>query len=185
MKISGGTFRGRNIASPRGKFTRPTSGRLKKTLFDILAPHLPGARVLDLFAGAGALGLEAISRGASRVVFVERRREAVKAIESNLEKLGVADQAEVLRYEARSALRLLGERSEQFQLILLDPPYRVEIRALVLDQIDRLSLLDDQGTVIVEHHHKTPLADAYGSLKKTRQVRAGESCLTFFQREIP
>jgi 16S rRNA (guanine(966)-N(2))-methyltransferase RsmD len=182
MKIGSGIFRGRTIESPKGKSTRPTSGRLKKALFDILAPRLPGARVLDLFAGGGALGLEALSRGASRVTFVERGRSAVQVIESNLDKLGAADQAEILQYEARSALKLLGERTERFQLILLDPPYRVDIHDSVLGQIDRLSLLDIQGMVIVEHHHKRALADDYGSLKKVRQVRAGESCLTFFRQ---
>ncbi len=182
MKIGGGLFRGRSIASPRGLSTRPTSGRLKKTLFDILAPLLPGARVLDLFAGGGALGLEAISRGASQVTFVERGRTAVQAIEANLEKLEAADQAEVMRCEVRAALKSLGERGEPFRIILLDPPYRIDIYAPVLEQIDRLSLLDDPGMVIVEHHHKRALADDYGRLNKARQVRAGESCLTFYRQ---
>ncbi len=185
MKIGAGLFRGRNIASPRGQSTRPTSGRLKKALFDILAPLLPGARVLDLFAGGGALGLEAISRGASQVTFVERGRAAVQAIETNLEKMGATGQVEVLRCEVRSALKLLGEKAEPFRIILLDPPYRVDIHGSVLGQIDRLSLLDDQGMVIVEHHHKRALADDYGSLKKVRQVRAGESCLTFYRQTSP
>lgn len=180
MKIGSGRFKGRTIATPRGNKTRPTSGRLKKTLFDIIAPDLPGARVLDLYAGAGALGLEAISRGASYATFVERGRSAANAIANNLDQLGITEQAEILKCEVIPALHQLAQRGEQFQIILLDPPYRTDLHATILRQIDGTSVLAEDGFVIIEHHHKLALADVVGSLQKGRAVRAGESCLTFY-----
>jgi 16S rRNA (guanine966-N2)-methyltransferase len=180
MKIGSGRFRGRNIEAPRGKKTRPTSGRLKKALFDIIAPRLVGARILDLYAGTGALGLEAISRGASHATFVERGRAAANAIAGNLDKLGVGDQAEILPCEVRTALHQLAQRGRKFDFIVLDPPYRSNLHATVLWRIHELSLLTPEGVVILEHHHKLELGDVVGGLHKTRTVRAGESCLTFY-----
>jgi len=161
--------------------TRPTGGRLKKALFDIVAPRISGARVLDLFAGAGGLGLEAVSRGASWVTFVERSRAGATAIRNNLDKLGLADQAEVLKRDVRSALTSLAELGETFRFILLDPPYGSDIHESVLRLIERRSLLAPDGLVIVEHHHKRALSGEYGKLRRARQVRAGESCLSFYQ----
>ena len=181
MKIGSGRFRGRNIETLRGKKTRPTSGRLKKALFDIVTPDLPGARVLDLYAGAGALGLEAISRGASSATFVERGRAAADAIASNLDMLGITDQAEVFRCEVQTALHQLAQRGEQFHVILLDPPYRSNLHGTLLMRIDRSSLLAPAGLVSIEHHHKLELTGIIGSLEKARTVRAGESCLTFYR----
>jgi 16S rRNA (guanine(966)-N(2))-methyltransferase RsmD len=183
MKIGSGRFRGRTIQVPKGLKTRPTSGRLKKALFDIIAPALQGARVLDLFAGAGALGLEAISRGASHVIFVERRKSAVAVIAANLEKLGVADQAEVHQIEAAKAIQQLSQRSEELDVVLIDPPYGAGVYETVMKHMDEASIMGPDGLVIVEHHHKVELDDAYGSLRKHRVVRAGESCLTFYRLE--
>jgi 16S rRNA (guanine(966)-N(2))-methyltransferase RsmD len=183
MKIGGGKFRGMHIEAPPGRKTRPTGGRLKKSLFDILAPRLRGSRVLDLFAGAGALGLEALSRGASHVTFVERNRGAAEAIRKNLERLGLTESAELLRREAASAISSLAEREDSFDLVLLDPPYRSHNHASLLQRIGAASLARPGGLVILEHHHKTPLADSYAGLTKVREVRAGESCLSFFQSQ--
>lgn len=180
MRIASGKYRGMEIETPRGSKTRPTGGRLKKSLFDILAPSLPGARVLDLFAGAGALGLEALSRGAAHVTFVERNRGASETIRKNVERLGLGEQVELLRREARSALGLLVEREETFDVVLIDPPYRSEMHASLLQRIGSMSLVSPGGLVILEHHHKTNLADSYGCLTKAREVRAGESCLSFY-----
>jgi 16S rRNA (guanine(966)-N(2))-methyltransferase RsmD len=185
MKIGSGQFRGRNIDTPKGDKTRPTSGRLKKSLFDILAPDLSGADVLDLFAGAGALGFEALSRGATRVVFVEKGRRAAGVIVKNAEKLGVSEYIEIFRCEARHAIQLLAERGDRFQLIFLDPPYRSGGQDTTLEKIEHTSLLARGGALVLEHHHKQVFAKSYGRLQRARQVRAGESCLTFYRHEDP
>ncbi len=180
MRIGSGSFRGRNIKAPPGRKTRPTSGRLKKSLFDILAPRLALARVLDLFAGAGALGFEALSRGAAWVTFVEKGKAAARTIEDNLVSLGMEEQGEVLRREVSPALTFLAARDDIFHFIFLDPPYRSDKSTSVLKRIANSPLLAPDGMVILEHHHKTQPEDGCGNLKIQRQVRSGESCLTFF-----
>jgi 16S rRNA (guanine(966)-N(2))-methyltransferase RsmD len=182
IKISSGKLRGRKIAAPSGIRTRPTSGRLKKSLFDVLAPVLPGARVLDLFAGAGALGLEALSRGAGWAVFVDRARSAARAIRENLERLGLSGQGEVLQRDALTALHALSKRGERFDVVFVDPPYRAAGYGAVLERIDASGLLSSRGVVVVEHHHKASVAERYGELVQARRLRAGESCLSFFRR---
>ncbi|MBA3329146.1 MAG: 16S rRNA (guanine(966)-N(2))-methyltransferase RsmD [Solirubrobacterales bacterium] len=121
MRIVAGRFGGRRLSAPAGDATRPTSDRVRESLFSVLGP-LEGACVLDLFAGSGALGIEALSRGATSAVFVDRSAQAVAAIRANLGTLGI--EAEVRRMEARAALRTASARGEAYDLLFLDPPYR-------------------------------------------------------------
>lgn len=185
MRIGGGNLSGRRIKAPAGGNIRPSGGRLKKSLFDILAPRLPRARFLDLFAGAGGVGLEALSRGADHVTFVEQGRRAADAIQKNLDELGLAAQARLLRREARSALASLERVGGPFDLIFIDPPYRLAVHHSLLQKIGASTLLRSGGVLIVEHHHKTSLAGVYGNLRRIRQTRAGESCLSFYRSEGP
>ncbi len=122
MRIVAGRWGGRRIAAPRGGATRPTSDRVREAVFSILGDVVPGARVLDLFAGSGALGLEALSRGAAAAVFVDSAPAAARAVRTNLEALGV--DAEVVRADAVVALRSAARAGHQYDLVLLDPPYR-------------------------------------------------------------
>ncbi|MFQ5792668.1 MAG: 16S rRNA (guanine(966)-N(2))-methyltransferase RsmD, partial [Acidobacteriota bacterium] len=177
MRIGSGRLRGRRVQTPPGSRTRPTSGRLKKALFDILAPRLAGARVLDLYAGAGALGLEALSRGASWATFVERGRVPAEAIRKNLAALGLAGQGEVLRREVRPALAFLAERGRGaeersgYDVVFVDPPYGADVQESVLRAIATFPLLSLQAVVVLEHHHKTPIAETCGELERVRRVR--------------
>ncbi len=180
MRIGSGRFTGRRLHTPRGLATRPTSGRLKKSLFDTLASELEGARVLDLFAGAGALGLEALSRGAAFVVFVDRSRQAVEAIQTNLAELELEDQADILEKDVRSALLLLGDQKEAFDVVVMDPPYRARAEDAILNALDTEGLVAAGGQVAVEHHRKTELHEHYGRLGRQRELRAGESRFTLF-----
>ena len=124
MRIGSGRFRGRKLQAPKGQETRPTGARLKKSLFDVLGAELENARVLDLFAGAGALGLEALSRGAAEVVFVEKGRRAAEAIQKNIDELGVDERTELWVWSVHSALTGLAEQDRSFDLVFADPPYR-------------------------------------------------------------
>ena len=125
MRIVAGRFGGRRVAAPPGRTTRPTSDRVREALFSILGP-LEGADVLDLYAGSGALGLEALSRGAARAVFVERDARTAAVLQDNLATLGLgADEAEVRRADVLAALRDASERGETYSLVLCDPPYRL------------------------------------------------------------
>jgi 16S rRNA (guanine966-N2)-methyltransferase len=147
MRIIAGTHRGHTIYAPRGRDTRPTSDRVRENLFNILGP-VEGASVLDLYAGSGALGLEALSRGASRAVFVDSDREAVRAIERNLDKLRLS--GTILRQDVLSALATEAGAGRKYDLVLVDPPY--EMYSDIEPTLSRYlpSLLADDGVVVVE-----------------------------------
>ena len=158
MRVIAGRYKGRRLRAPRGRDTRPTSDRVREALFSILG-SVEGARVLDLFAGTGALGIEALSRGACRAVFVERDTAALDVLRANLEALELReDEAEVRRAEALGALRTARERRETYDLIFVDPPYG-DARAWEGRLLVALpALLAPAGRVVVESDRRTPLA---------------------------
>ena len=157
MRVVAGRFGGRRLQAPPGRATRPTSDRVREALFATLGP-LDGAVVLDLFAGSGALGIEALSRGAARAVLVERDARAVGVIRANLEALGVAgDEALVLRMPVRRALRDARERGDAYDLILLDPPYRSD-PALGRELSEALpALVAPDARIVAESDRRAPL----------------------------
>lgn len=182
MRIGSGALRGRKLVAPKGMETRPTSARLKKSLFDVLAAELDAARVLDLYAGAGALGIEALSKGAAHAVFVERARRAAEAIRRNIETLDLEARARVLVADARAALSKLDAADDVFDVVFADPPYRSSELATVLTACGSGGLVAPEGVVVVEHHHKLELLDAYGEVSRSRVLKSGESCFTLYRR---
>jgi 16S rRNA (guanine966-N2)-methyltransferase len=173
MRVIAGTARGRPLVAPRGRGTRPITDRVKETLFAILADRVVDARALDLYAGSGAIGIEALSRGAASCDFVERDRRAIVAIGENLARAGLAGQASVHALEVQ---RFLGSSEGRFDLAFLDPPY--EERA-ILAPLERLtSRLAPGATVVVKHHWRTPIPETAG-LSRWRERRFGETMLTF------
>jgi len=157
MRVIAGRFGGRRLRSPGGRRTRPTAERVREALFSVLGP-LEGVRVLDLFAGSGALGIEALSRGAARAVFVERSAAALPALEGNLEALDLGrDRAIVRRSEAMRALRSARERRETYDLVFLDPPYRDAARLARALSTALPAVLGPGARVIVESDRRTPL----------------------------
>ncbi len=184
MRIGSGELSGRKLHAPKGAKTRPTGARLKKSLFDVLAPALADARVLDLFAGAGALGLESLSRGAARAVFVERGRKAADVIQRNIDELGVVERGELLAMDVRAALTRLEHDGEAFDLVFADPPYKADEDELsrLLSALGARELVACDGLVVVEHHHKRELLEIYGELTRFRRLKSGESCFTLYRR---
>lgn len=176
-------MRGRRLHAPRGERTRPTSGRLKKSLFDVLAGRLPGARVMDLYAGSGSLAFEALSRGASEAVVVERNRRACESIRRNAGELRLAGRVEILAMDVSSALSKLCHRGDRFDVVFADPPYGSSEPEDLLVQLGDGRLLAEGGLVVMEHHHKRELRERYGSLSRVRVLKAGESLLTLFGPE--
>ena len=186
MRVIGGTYRSRRLAAPRGLATRPTSDRLRETLFNVLAPRIEGAVFADLYAGSGAVGIEAISRGASLVYFVDSSPAAVAAIRSNLAALKITSGFQILSSTVSAALRRLTERS-RWSIVFLDPPYAAgNDYAGTLNGIGHGadSLLTPDGIVIAEHSRKMlqPLAESYGPLKRYRVVEQGDAGLSFYTR---
>ena len=186
MRIIAGKYRGRKLKSPPSLQTRPTSDRLRETLFNILAPRIEGARFLDLCAGSGAIGIEALSRGAAHVTFVDQSRRMCGLIETNFEALGVAeDESEVVCGEVAEFIRKRAKkpptRSEAFDIIFFDPPYATDY-GVVLERLGDQSkaLLAAEAIVVVEHHKKKDLDEEFGSLHLYRSLKQGDSCLSFY-----
>jgi 16S rRNA (guanine966-N2)-methyltransferase len=182
-RIISGRGKGRRLAAPRGLQTRPTAARVRQTLFDILAPEMPGCRFLDAFAGSGAVGLEALSRGASRVVLVDDSAAAQAAIKDNLRALGdLGGAVQVFRQDARIALAALADAGARFDILYVDPPYDSPIYEPLLEQVGDTGLLEQEGLVVVEHFHKRTLPETIGRLARTRSVRVGDHLLSFYRR---
>ena len=182
-----GTYRSRTIEAPRGMATRPTSDRMRERLFNILAPSIAGARVADLFAGSGAIGIEALSRGAEFVLFAEKAPAAVEAIRANLAKLSIRSGFRIAEASVIAALR---KQETPFDVVFLDPPYEQAAdygETLRILSQDAGRLLAPDAIVIVEHHASRggkvspPVADAYGELKQYRVLEQGEAALSFYR----
>jgi 16S rRNA (guanine966-N2)-methyltransferase len=178
-RIIAGSGKGRRLKAPPGSDTRPTGARVRQTLFDILAPVIEGARFLDAFAGGGGVGLEALSRGARRVLLVDESRAAVDAVRANLDAMRLPG-GEVVRQEARAALAALGHRGERFDVVYLDPPYDSDLYEPLLPLAE--AVLAKGGVIVAEHFHKRTLPERMGGLVSARSVRVGDHRLTFYRR---
>jgi len=177
-KISGGSLNSRKLKSPKGMNVRPTPGRVKESLFSILMHRLEGASVLDLFAGTGAIGFEAASRGAARVVSVEAHRETAQAIEESAAALDVADRVTVVGAPAERALyRIEGP----FDIVYMDPPYATDVPLQLFRLLLERELLSPDAVVIYEHAAKRILPDIPG-YRSTREEVYGDVALAFFSR---
>ncbi len=178
MRIISGSAKGSQIFAPKGKDTRPTQDRVRESLFNILQGDVDGAIVLDLFAGSGALALEAVSRGAERAVAVEHAQEAVVCIQRNIAKLGFGDRMEVLAGDWRQALPRLRGRGLLFDLVFLDPPYAMNTQG-VCGALEEAGLLQEGALLVVEHRRgaRPALAGAF-SLRSTRGY--GDTEISFF-----
>lgn len=187
MRIISGKYRGRRLKSPPSLQTRPTSDRLRETLFNVLAPRIEGARFLDLCAGSGAVGIEARSRGAVHATFVDQSRRMCALIEANLEELGVDDEErEVVFSEASAFLRRraksnAGNNPSAFDIVFFDPPYATDYEVVLERLGDRQgALLAEDAIVVVEHHKKRELKDEFGALHRYRSLKQGDSMLSFY-----
>ena len=179
MRIVAGAWKGRTLKSPSWEGLRPTSDRLRETLFNILGPSIQGARVLDGYAGTGAIGIEALSRGAAQVTFVENDPRAVKLIEANLAALGADGPAKpvIIRAGLAEAVRRLDP--DAFDVIVVDPPYGTTAAADALDAVHAVAGAETR--VIVEHASRYPPPAERGGLTLKRTVRAGDSALSFYE----
>lgn len=170
--------------APAGEQTRPTSDRLRETLFNVVAARLPGSVWIDLFAGTGAIGIEAISRGARMVYFVESAKRAVRTIRDNLAALEIEEGFEIIEREAPDALRLLDSRAVACDFCFLDPPYRkMGDYEQVLGLLSQSRLLSPESLVIAEHDKHFDPGEQFGSLRRQRKLKQGDSVLSFYRRE--
>ncbi|MFQ5655916.1 MAG: 16S rRNA (guanine(966)-N(2))-methyltransferase RsmD [Candidatus Methylomirabilales bacterium] len=179
MRVIAGTSKGRRLKVPKGKGVRPTSDYLRETLFDILGPSVCGTRFLDLYAGSGAVGIEALSRGGDEVVFLEQDPACLRVLRKNVEAAGFGER----RVVAGDVLRLLPRlvrQGERFDIIFLDPPYGSRLAERTLDIVASGDLLRPGGIVIVEHFAKEPLPPRFGHLTRVREKAHGQTVLSFY-----
>ncbi len=190
MRVIAGEYRSRVLQAPRGTETRPTSDRLRETLFNILeagvlGPQVEGSRFVDLYAGTGAVGIEAISRGAEFVWFAESSRPAVAAIRANLAALKIAGGYALEDRSVSKLLHSLVEKRRAVEIVFLDPPYE-ELEAyeetLAFLARNHAVLLSDGAVVVAEHRRKQPLEARYSVLERTRVLEQGDAALSFYGR---
>src|SRR5712691_7845017 len=187
MRVIAGTYRSRILKSLKGLALRPTSDRLRETLFNVLAPNIAGSRFVDLFAGTGAIGIEALSRGAAEVVFIENHAPAATLIRRNLESLDITTGVTVLAVDALRGLAMLAARKNSgapaFNHIFLDPPYAAaEDYSRVLEFLGAADLLALGGIVIAEHRRKFDLCEEARTLRRFRVLKQGDAALSFYRR---
>jgi 16S rRNA (guanine(966)-N(2))-methyltransferase RsmD len=190
MRIIAGAYRSRQLKSLKGMALRPTSDKLRETLFNVLGDLVVDARFADLFAGTGAVGIEALSRGAREAIFVEKLSPAAALIKKNLESLEIRKGARVLPLDALLALKRLAEEpaaaGTRLDIIFLDPPYAdVEQYKNVLSFLGGANLLAENAVVIAEHQRSLDLPESFGKLERVRVLRQGDAALTFFRFRPP
>ncbi|GJL65888.1 MAG: methyltransferase [Nitrospirales bacterium] len=183
MRVIAGTQKGRRLKAPVGNRIRPTSARVREALFSILHTQVPGAKVLDLCCGTGTIGLEALSRGASRVVFVDNHLDSMQLLKDNLKRCGNPDNTVAVSGDAWNIVRqphILQEAP--YDIIYVDPPYQHQEIVPLVSKLAAQHLLSDDGILVLEHFWKTIVSQEVDALKQVRQARYGDTILTFFQQ---
>lgn len=184
MRVIAGKFRSRNLQSLPGTDTRPTYDRLKETLFNVLAAagHLEGKIFVDLFAGTGSIGIEALSRGASHAYFAELAKKPAQLIRTNLQALGIDHEADVFEGSAADAVRTLATSRTQADVIFLDPPYKMQgAYSQILRIVSETELLSPSGVLVAEHDKRFDPGEGEGFLRRFRTLQQGESTLSFYR----
>ena len=182
MRVVSGKLKSKKLCSVKGLDIRPTSDRVKEAIFDILQDCFRGQNVLDLFAGTGALGIEALSRGARKAVFIEESRQSLNALRRNIEECRLKEQAEVWPREVQAGIRILQGRGESFELIFLDPPYGKELAGITLRSLAQSSIVAPGALIVAEHS----LTDSLGSIEFLQMVderKYGRTRVSFFRSD--
>lgn len=182
MRIVSGEFRGIRLNSLPGQNTRPTSDKVKESLFNIIGPYFSGGNALDLFAGSGNLGLEALSRGLDFAIFIEKNPSALQVIKKNVKKLRLEKQTEVLRRDAFKSIRQIAKKEMTFKFIFIDPPYHFKDIHKILEEILTHKILEDKGLIIYEHSSEIKSPE-HESLFKLRELEYGATAITIYKKD--
>ncbi|MFA9557339.1 16S rRNA (guanine(966)-N(2))-methyltransferase RsmD [Evansella sp. AB-rgal1] len=182
MRVISGKQKGLHLKAVPGQSTRPTTDKVKESIFNMVGPYFDGGSMLDLYGGSGSISIESLSRGMEHAVIVDRDKKAIETIHGNLKICKLEDKAEVYRAESSRALKALHKKGSQFHFIFLDPPYLKQRLTDELQFIDEHEILHSSGKIVVEHVATLELGDTYGSLTKIREERYGDTVITIFSK---
>jgi 16S rRNA (guanine966-N2)-methyltransferase len=182
LRVVSGVCKGRALKAVPGNTTRPTTDKVKEALFNMIGPYFEKGLGLDLFAGSGGLGLEALSRGLDRVIFVDRERKAIQTIYENIQACKMEDKAEVYRNDADRALKALIKREMRFDYIFLDPPYKKQQLLSLMQKISEHRVLKNGGYIICEHSHDVELPESVGEFTQFKHEKYGIIAITIYSR---
>jgi 16S rRNA (guanine(966)-N(2))-methyltransferase RsmD len=185
MRVITGSIKGRKLRTIRDRTLRPTAGKVKEALFDILQREIPGSIFLDLYAGIGGIGIEALSRGSDHVTFVESGRAVLNTLRQNVKLSGFSSRTKIFEMSAERFLRSKVHGRPCYDILFLDPPYRSPEIKKVLPLLSRNDMIKNRGLIVVEHFHKTEMENSVGLLRKRKTYRYGDTCLTIYQMERP
>ncbi len=184
MRVIAGEFKGRHLKAVPGSNTRPTSDKVKESIFHMLGPFFEGGLCLDLFAGSGSLGIEAVSRGMDKVIFIEKSSVAIRMIHKNVEMLKIESQCEIYRNDAFRALQILSKKNLQFDLIILDPPYDKGLYQKVIDYIAEKDLLQSKGKLYIEHRPEQKISYNIERFERLTEKKYNETIsITILQKK--
>ncbi|MCM3783016.1 16S rRNA (guanine(966)-N(2))-methyltransferase RsmD [Neobacillus mesonae] len=181
MRVISGTAKGRPLKAVPGTGTRPTTDKVKEAVFSMIGPYFDGGTVLDLFAGSGGLGIESLSRGMDQAVFIDLEPKSIEVIRTNLKATGLDGKAEVFRNEAGRALKLLAKRNFKFDLIFLDPPYRMKNADEFMMTLEANHMIHDFATIVVEHDAAHDYSLQIGRFEQTRKATYGDTAISVYQ----
>ncbi len=183
MRVITGSARGHALKAPKGENTRPTSDKVKESVFNIIGFIDDESIVLDLFSGSGSMGIEFLSRGAKTCYFIDADSNSIKIIKENLEKTKLVEKALVYKNDVERAIKVLGNKHIEFDYIFLDPPYNKECVTKTLENINNEKLLKKTGEIIIEHETKLELPDSCYDFKKTDYRKYGDTSVSFYSKE--
>lgn len=183
MRVISGKVRGLKLNTPKNEDVRPTTDRVKESLFNIINPYIMESDVLDLFAGTGSLGIECLSRGANKCVFVDVSKESISIVKSNIKKARVENESTVLNLDFKDAINKLKIQNNKFDVIFMDPPYYKNMFIDALEKIAEVSLLKEDGIIIIEHDAKDKFPEEVKNLTQTKSKKYGNTALTFYTLE--
>jgi 16S rRNA (guanine966-N2)-methyltransferase len=180
VRVVSGSAKGRPLKAVPGTGTRPTTDKVKEALFSMVGPYFEGGTALDLFAGSGGLGIEALSRGMDKAVFVDLESKSIEVIRMNLKATKLEDQAAVYRNDAGRALKALAKRGTTFDLVFLDPPYRMKNGHELMLTMHELELLEPEATIVLEYESKHDYPEQFGPFEQTRKALYGETAVSIY-----
>lgn len=180
MRVIAGEAKGRPLKAVPGANTRPTTDKVKEAIFSMVGPYFEGGMALDLFAGTGGLGIEAISRGMTRGIFIDLERQSIEVIRRNVEAAGMTDRAEIYKNEAGRAIKLLAKRELAFDLVFLDPPYKMKEADKLMAEMAERGLLADGAVIVVEHDARHAYSEQFGAFRQRRQAVYGDIAVTIY-----